>query len=614
MAEMISLTPQMMVVLGLLGLTIILFAFEIVRVDIAAVLVMVLLGLLSLIPGLQGMADPTSLFNGFSSNAVISLIAVMIVGAGLDKTGLMSRVAVFILHIAGIAERRVLPILTTSIGVTSGFMQNAGAVALFLPVASRLSARTGIPVSRLMLPMSFCAVLGGTLTLVGSSSTIVLNELLPEGMEHFSLFEQTPVGIALLVTGIVYFSMAGHYVLPKAGGEGSEGEGTAGYFARVYGLAYDVQEMKIPAGSPLDGVKIKEVERDGQVRIIATNNRDRLSINPYGEDVLHAGMELAVMGRTVEDLQEFAEQAKLQVREDLEIFADVLSSAVAGVGEVVIPPDSSVIGKTCEDIWMSRAYGLSVLAIHRGGETLSRSVRSIPLRAGDTLVAHTSWEALFRLEKNPDFLVVTSEYPHEEFRPQKVRLATLFFGIAMALILFTDMRLSLALMVGAIGMVLTRVLSMDEAYESISWKTVFLLAGLIPLGNAVHNSGTDVWIGLHVLNFMGDVPAWVLQAAIAVLATFFALVMSNVGAVILLVPMAIGIATMAQSMGIDADPRIFALTVGIAATNAFILPTGQCNALVMGPGGYHVRDFLKAGGIMTLLFLVVTLVMLNIIY
>jgi di/tricarboxylate transporter len=614
MAEMISLTPQMMVVLGLLGLTIILFAFEIVRVDIAAVLVMVLLGLLSLIPGLQGMADPTSLFNGFSSNAVISLIAVMIVGAGLDKTGLMSRVAVFILHIAGIAERRILPILNSTIGITSGFMQNAGAVALFIPVASRISARTGIPVSRLLIPMSFCAKLGGTLTLVGSSSTIVLNELLPEGMEHFSLFEQTPVGIALLVTGIVYFSMAGHYVLPKAGGEGSEGEGTAGYFARVYGLGYDVEEMTIPAGSPLDGMKIEEVERDGQVRIIATNNRDRLSINPYGEDVLHAGMELAVMGRTVEDLQEFAGQARLRIREDLQIFADVLSSAVAGVGEVVIPPDSSVIGKTCEDIWMSRAYGLSVLAIHRGGETLSRSVRSIPLRAGDTLVAHTSWEALFRLEKNPDFLVVTSEYPHEEFRPQKVRLATLFFGIAMALILFTDMRLSLALMVGAIGMVLTRVLSMDEAYESISWKTVFLLAGLIPLGNAVHNSGTDIWIGLHVLNFMGDVPAWVLQAAIAVLATFFALVMSNVGAVILLVPMAIGIATMAQSMGIDADPRIFALTVGIAATNAFILPTGQCNALVMGPGGYHVRDFLKAGGIMTLLFLVVTLVMLNIIY
>jgi di/tricarboxylate transporter len=229
-------------------------------------------------------------------------------------------------------------------------------------------------------------------------------------------------------------------------------------------------------------------------------------------------------------------------------------------------------------------------------------------------VVLASWEALFRLEKNPEFIVVTSEYPHEEFRPQKVQFAALFFGIAMALVLFTDMRLSLALMVGAIGMIMTGVLSMDEVYESVSWKTVFLLAGLIPLGNAVHDSGTDVWLGHHVLNFMGDVPAWVLQVSIAVLATLFSLVMSNVGAAILLVPMAIGIVTMAQSAGIDADPRVFALTVAIAAANSFILPTSQCNALMMGPGGYHVKDFLKAGGIMTLIFLVVTLVMLNIIY
>jgi di/tricarboxylate transporter len=614
MIQTVSLSPQMMVVLGLLGLTMILFAFEIVRVDIAAVFVMVLLGLLSLVPGLQGMADPARLFNGFASNAVISLIAVMIVGAGLDKTGIMSRVAVFILHIAGITERRILPTLTSTIGLTSGFIQNAGAVAIYIPVASRISARTGIPVSRLLMPMSFCAILGGTLTLVGSSSTIVLNELLPRGMEHFHLFEQTPVGIALLITGILYFRVAGRFVLPKIGGEGSEGEGTAGYFARVYGLGYDVEEMTIPTGSPLDGVKIEEVERDGQVRIIATKNRHRFSISPYGEDVLEGGMEMAVMGRTVEDLQEFAGRAGLRVRADLQIFADVLSSADAGVGEVVIPPDSSVIGKTCEDIWMSRTYGLSVLAIHRGGQTLSRLVRSIPLQAGDTLVAHTTWEALFRLEKNPEFVVVTSEYPHEEFRPQKVQPAALFFGIALALVLFTDMRLSLALMVGAIGMIMTGVLSMDEAYESVSWKTVFLLAGLIPLGNAVHDSGTDVWIAQQVLGFMGDVPVWVLQATVAVLATFFSLVMSNVGAAILLVPMAIGIATMAQSVGIDADPRIFALTVGIAAANSFILPTSQCNALIMGPGGYHVKDFLKAGGIMTVLFLVVTLVTLNIIY
>ena len=145
-------------------------------------------------------------------------------------------------------------------------------------------------------------------------------------------------------------------------------------------------------------------------------------------------------------------------------------------------------------------------------------------------------------------------------------------------------------------------------------KTVFLLAGLIPLGEAVQHSGTAAWIAQEVMRILGDVPAWVLQSAIAVLATFFSLVMSNVGAAVLLIPLAIGIATTAQSVGIDADPRVFALTVGIAASNSFILPTNQCNALVMGPGGYNVKDFIRAGGVMTVVFLVVALVMLNIVF
>jgi di/tricarboxylate transporter len=353
----------------------------------------------------------------------------------------MSRVAVFIMRVAGKAEQRVLSMLTSIVGTVSGIMQNTGAVAVFIPVASRISARTGLPVSRLLMPLSFCAILGGTLTLVGTSSTIVLNDLLPEDMKPFGLFEQTPVGIALLLVGIFYFMLLGRFVLPKTGGAGTEGEDTAGYFARVYGLAFQVKHMSIPAVSPLIGVKIEDVERDGQVRIIATNERDKLSVNPAGEDVFADGMELAVMGRTAEDLREFAEQSKLDVSTDLETFADVLSSDSAGIAEVVIPPDSSLIGKSSDELWMSRTYGLSVLAINRGGETISRLVRSIPLQAGDTLVAHTPWDALARLEKNPAFVVVTSEYPHEELRPQKVKFAALFFGIAMALVLFTDMRL-----------------------------------------------------------------------------------------------------------------------------------------------------------------------------
>ncbi len=214
-------------VTGFLLLTIFLFAFEVVGVDVAAIVVMVLLGLTSLLAPLmgleQGLVPVNHLFDGFASNAVISIIAVMIIGAGLDKTGIMSQVAAFILRVGGTTEARIIPIISGTVAVISSFMQNVGAAALFLPVVSRISARTGLPMSRLLMPMGFCAILGGTMTMVGSSPLILLNDLMltsnrtlpPEQqMETWSLFSVTPVGLALVATGILYFVIAGRFVLP----------------------------------------------------------------------------------------------------------------------------------------------------------------------------------------------------------------------------------------------------------------------------------------------------------------------------------------------------------------------------------------------------------------
>jgi di/tricarboxylate transporter len=206
-------------------------------------------------------------------------------------------------------------------------------------------------------------------------------------------------------------------------------------------------------------------------------------------------------------------------------------------------------------------------------------------------------------------VVVTTEYPHEEARPHKILPALIFFGVALFLVLFTDLRLSVALLTGAIGMVLSGVLNIEEAYEAVSWKTVFLLASLIPLGLAVETSGTAKWIAEQTLLVVGGNPVWVIQASIAVLATFFTLVMSNVGATVLLVPLAVNIA-----IGIGANPAVFALTVALATSNSFLIPTHQVNALIMGPGGYRVADFMKAGGIMTVLFLVVMMLMMGLVF
>ena len=626
---MIVPSVQIAWVTGVLVLTIYLFAFEVVGVDVAAASVMVLLGLSSLfapIMGLeQGLVDTQHIFDGFSSNAVMSIIAVMIIGAGLDKTGIMSKVASFILKIGGTTEGRIISIISGTVGIISSFMQNVGAAALFLPVVGRISARSGLPMSRLLMPMGFTAILGGTVTMVGSSPLILLNDLIltsnkalpaEHQMEAWGLFSVTPIGLALVATGIIYFVLAGKFVLPKTvKSEKSKSSDPMKYFKEVYNIDFALYEIVVPDNSKLIGQKLDDVESKYRIRIIANKMSGQSSQVGPGtlarDTELKSGMVLGVVAAPGH-LEYFVEKYGLIKRDSLRTFIDVLSSAKAGIAEVVIPPGSNLIGKSARDVWMRKTYGLALVALHRDGETLREGddIRNMPLHAGDTIVVHTTWVALDRLTNDRNFVVVTTEYPHEEkLRPEKLKWAGLFFSIALGLVLFSDLRLSIALLTGAMGMILAGVLKIEEAYEAVSWKTVFLLASLIPLGLAVETSGTAKWIAEQVLSVVGDAPIWVIQASVAVLATFFTLVMSNVGATVLLVPLAVNIA-----IGVGANPAIFALTVAIATSNSFLIPTHQVNALIMGPAGYRVPDFMKAGGIMTILFLVVMMLMMGLVF
>lgn len=615
-------------VTAILLLTIYLFAFEVVDVDIAAITIMVVLGLTNLfapIMGLeQGLVDTAHLFDGFSSNAVMSIIAVMIIGAGLDKTGIMSKVANIILNVGGTSEKRVIPIISGTVAFISSFMQNVGAAALFLPVVSRISSRAKLPMSRLLMPMGFCAILGGTVTMIGSSPLILLNDLIltsnsalnaDQQMQTWSLFSVTPVGVSLVITGILYFVIFGRFVLPvtKTESSGSSSD-TMAYFHDVYGVNYDLYEVVVPDGSDIIGKRLDDFEDIYQLRVIATKlsgHSTRVGPGALDRDTgLSAGMVLGITAEP-EYLDHFIQKYKLKKRPQLRTFAEDLATNKAGIAEIVIPPSSKLIGQSARDVWMRKTYGISMITMHRDGHTMREveDIRNIPFHSGDTLVVHTTWEALMRLEKDSNFVVITSEYPHEDLRPNKVLWAGIFFTIALSLVLFTDIRLSIALLTGAIGMVLSGVLRIDEAYEAVSWKTVFLLASLIPLGMAVEQTGTAKWIAEQTLLVVGDMPIWVVQAAMAVLATFFTLVMSNVGATVLLVPLAVNIA-----IGVGANPALFALTVAIATSNSFLIPTHQVNALIMGPGGYRVPDFMRAGGIMTILFLIVSVSVLNLLY
>ena len=627
-----TITPSITIawVVALLVLTIYLFVFEIVDIDVAAISIMVLLGLSSLFApymGLEkGLVDSHHLFDGFSSNAVMSIIAVMIIGAGLDKTGLMSKVSNFILNIGGTSEKRIIPIVSGTVAIISSFMQNVGATALFLPVVSRISSRAKLPMSRLLMPMGFCAILGGTVTMVGSSPLILLNDLiktsndaLPDDqkMELWSIFSTTPIGLALVATGILYFVIFGRFVLPKVkeNSESGNAEDTMDYFNDVYGLDYQMHEVVVTEESELVGKHLDDIEDAYDIRIIATKlpgQGTRVGPGALDRDTgLQAGMVLGIVSE-FRDLTRFAKKLKLKLRDQLRTFAEDLSPDRAGIAEVVIPPSSHLIGKSARDVWLRKTHGIAMVGLHRDGETMheDEDIRNMPLHSGDTLVVHTTWESLIRLEKSPDFVVITTEYPREEEeRPQKVLWALFFFVIALSMVLLTDMPLSVSLLTGAIGMILSGVINIDEAYRAVSWKTVFLLASLIPLGIAVEQSGTAKWIADQTIAVIGDMPIWMIQTAIAILATFFTLVMSNIGATLLLVPLAVNIA-----LGVGADPAVFALTVAIATSNSFIIPTHQVNALIMGPGGYRVPDFMKAGSIMTILFLIVMIGMMNLIF
>ncbi len=618
MADSLTLTTEIAVVLALLAFTMYLFVSEIVRVDVAAVSIMVLLGLTTMVPGLKPLISPDMLFSGFSSNAVISIIAVMIIGAGLDKTGLMSRLATFILNQGGKTESRIIPLVSGTVAFISSFMQNIGAAALFLPVVSRISSRSNIPMSRLLMPMGFCAILGGTATMIGSSPLILLNDLvlsanktMPAGqeMEPFSLFSVTPVGIALIISGIVYFILAGKFVLPAVNeGSTQRTSRASDYFERVYGITGELFEARVTVDSPMAGMSIYQVEStyEDVPLILALYSGDVVKVPPDPEEIIWVNTVVGLMGDP-EQIEEFCEKYGWELRGEPDRFADVLNPQHSGIGEVVVPPASSLIGKPIGDVKPRRNFGTNILQIYRAEQVIQRNFRNVILKAGDTLVVHASWRDLANLAKNRD-VVVATDHKYEEVRSDKVRFAAIFFVLALTLFFLTD-KLSISLFAGALGMILSGVLTIDEAYEAVSWQTVFLLASLIPLGVAVDQSGAAAWIAQEILAIVGDVPIWVLQTVVAGLATFFTLVMSNIGATVLLVPLAINLA-----LAVGADPAVFALTVAISTSNSFLIPTHQVNALLMGPGGYSVADFMRAGGLMTIIFLVVSLSMINLVF
>jgi di/tricarboxylate transporter len=607
----LNLTTEIALVLGLIVFTMVMFTWERLRPDVTALLVLVALGLTELVPAEQ-------LFDGFAGSAVMSVIATMILGAGLDRTGALNRLAGWLLRRSKGLEERLIGLTALIAGLISSVMQNPSVTALFLPVASRLSARSGVTLARLLLPLAICVIMGGSLTMVGSSPLILLNDLLvaandnlPSGvaaLDPLAMFAPMPIGAALLLLGLLYFRVFGRRLLGGVEDKSVAPARTESYFARTYGIEGEVFELTVTAESPLVGMSIGEAEAQKAAPLLLalkSGNESRLA--PPADQMIWVGSVLGVMGKR-EHVTDYAANQLLRLQSRLRNFGDLFNPSRAGISEAVIPPTSRFIGQTLADLHLRKRHGISVLAINRGNEVHREDIRSLTLRAGDMLVYHSIWRDLAQAAETRDFVVVT-DYPKDEQRPHKLWMALGVFGLALALALSNQVAVPIALMAGVLGMLLTGVLNMDEAYAAINWKTVFIMAGLIPLGWAVDSSGTAAWIAQGVVDRLGGTPVWAIQIAIGLLTMLFALVVSHVGATVIMVPMAINVAISA-----GAPPLEFAMIVALCASNNLISVSNPVLAMIAGPAGYRGWDLLRIGLPLSLLYIGLTVAMVNLVF
>ena len=612
-ANTIALSLDMIIVLSILSMTVFLSFFNIIRIDLVALLVLVVLGITTLL-------SPQALFSGFASEAVISLIAIMMMSSGLEKSGVALRIARWMLKIGRERPSQINLFLMLLAGFLSAFIRSLGSVALLLPVVNRISIRSNIPKKRLLMPMAFCAVLGGTLSMIGSSSLILVNSLLAKASEQihleggtlvlkpFAMLSVFPVGLVLLFLGIAYFMFFLKRLLPKGRGQALLSGAAKEHFSKIYGKGVELFELHVRKNSRLVGLNLQEIESllDPTASILAVISDQHCYFPPLRNRTLQAGDFIALMGHQAL-IQAFTEAQALVLEPKLKLFAETLHPARSGLCETVLPPGSQLIGLELRTLHMKRDYQVNVLAVYRD-QTVYRgeALKSLVLRSGDTLGMFSDWQALANFHKNPDFVVVTTIYPQAALRPQKAVMALCFFAVSLLMIIFEHCSVSIGLLLGASGMIASGVLSIDEAYESVSWKTVFLMAGFMPLGLAMQSTGTTDWLTQYSLLLKGDCADWAVQALLAIVSTLMGYALLGVGATIVLVPIAIDIAFHS-----GANPALYALIVALASNNSFLMPNQQVNVLIAGPGGYSTRDFLRVGSGMTLLYWLGMLLMVN---
>lgn len=592
------LTHEIALVLAVLVIAIILFATEKLRVDVISM--MVLLSLL-----LLGLVDIDEAFSGFSNPAVITVWAIYIVSAGLFRTGVADFIGQRILSVAGSSEPRLIGVIMLAVGTMSAFMNNIGATAVLLPAVSSIARRVKISPSKLLIPLSFGSLLGGVTTLIGTPPNLLVSNALYEAhLQPFGLFDYTPMGLIIMFSGIVYMVVAGRHLLPSRQGTTDL---TGSYQVRDY-----LTEVRVLPGSPLVNKTVVESRfgQDYDLNIVGRVG-DQLRLPDPGKRRLPGSSRRRLAMRRDEGIQEgdvlvvrgnLDTILKIKESQGLEIVPDVewsdaeLTTENIAIAEVLIPTRSELAGKSLKEIAFRDKYNLTVLALWRHGEPIRRKLADAPLDFADVLLVQGRRDRINLLRTDPNFLLL-EPVELETRRTRKAPLALGIFGVMLGSVITGWLHISAAAVLGAILMVLTRCLTMEEAYEAIEWKSVFLIAGMLPMGVAMDKTGTAKFLADHIIAIVGPLGPQMIMVGLFVLTTIITEFMSNAAAAVLVAPIAISAA-----LGLGADPRAFVMGVGIAASNSFLFPIGhQANVLIFGPGGYKFFDFTRVGLPLTLL-------------
>jgi di/tricarboxylate transporter len=567
-----------------------------VRPDLLALLVLVALGL-------TGLVTPEQAYSGFSGTATMTILAIFIISEGLQQTGITLALGKMMLRVSGNSEQRAVLITVLASAALSLFMNNIAAAGVLLPAVVSLSRQTRIPPSRLLMPLAFGTILGGMATLLTTANIIVGGVLREAGLRPFGLLDFLPVGIPIVVAGTLFLVLGGRHLLPKRypAGQSARSIQLRRELEETYGVESSLCEIEVRRGSAMAGLTLREggwAQKLGVIVVGLARNQHVMAA-PTRDERVNEGDIVFTQGCPAED--RLAEYGLALVSPTT--IAPQLTDEVTVLGEVLVSPRAQAIGKTLRDIHMRDKFGVNVIAVWRRGESIRGGLTDLPLRAGDALLVQGTVARLRLLREERDFILL-EEDPEGVLRPTKSRLAGVIAFVALGIAATGVLPVSLASLAGAVLMLLSGCLSMDDAYHSVEWKSVFLIAGLWPLGIAMTSSGMastiSTWLS-HVVGGPGPLGA---AAVLMLVATVLNQIMAGQTAVpVILAPIALAIAPR-----VGADPRAMAMAVALGSSLAFLTPIAHpVNTLVMGSGGYNLRDYLRVGAPLTLIVLAVAL-------